>query len=300
MCPLPDESVPNNIIITDEDIKQQIDAAFINSDACDVLTVYHNGNFFADKELSDNVREYIYTRVANSNFKNLVVESLPQFITRNKLDKARAKLSGKIMQVAIGLQSWDDDIREYAINSTCTKDKFLEANALLKEFGYSAQVFLMFKPPFLSVQESIDDLVNGVVKLHKIGIDDPIICPMRVAKHTVVHALFNRGEYIPPTLWQLVQAIKNIHERVPNTLCRIAITCLNEFDKIYSIRATACKKCADKIIKELSEYNHTHNISGVKRLTCECKTGGFLNYPYEGSVKERVAAFVLTTKELTI
>lgn len=291
MCPLPDESVPDDIEITDINLKQQIDQATENSEDCDVLTVYHNGNFFADKELSDEVREHIYKKVASLNFKSLVVECLPQFITKEKLDKAKALLSGKTIQVAIGLQSWDDVIREIAINSTCTKKKFLEANKLLNEYEYSAQVFLMFKPPFLTIKESINDLVNGVVELKKLGINDPIICPMRISKNTVVDVLFNLGEYTSPTLWQLVEAVEKIHELVPDTNCRIAISCLTGADGIQAIRTQGCPKCSKLLIEAFTRYNHSHDILDVQSVTCECKSKKMVDLDIKIPILQRVKEF---------
>ena len=271
MCPLPDESVPNSVKVTEQNIKDQIDGAFKNTEGLDILTLYHNGNFFAEKELSEDLRKYIYRKMAESHYKFLVVETLPQFITREKLEIAQSLLNGKRLQIAIGLQSWDDVIREHAINSTCTKKAFLNSIVLLKEFGYTAQVFLMFKPAFLTVAESIIDLANGVHELHKIGVDNPIICPMRISKHTLVDVLHRNNLYSPPTLWELLRAVEEIHKLTPTTNSRVAVSCITGVDGIQAIRAHSCKKCYPNIVSSLNDYNKSHNLVDIQQVTCECK-----------------------------
>ena len=221
-----------------------------------------------------------------------MVESLPQFITAEKLQAAKSILKEKKIQVAMGLQSWNDAVREQAINSTCTKKGFLTAVQLLKEVGYSAQVFLMFKPPFLTTEESINDLVNGVIELNKIGINDPILCPMRISKNTVVDVLFKEGNYIPPTLWQLIRSIELIHKKVPNTKCRVAISCLTGLDGINSIRTMSCPKCFSSIVKSLMTYIHSHKISLLESLDCECKNHEIKNPIMPEKIEDRVLDFI--------
>jgi radical SAM enzyme (TIGR01210 family) len=288
MCPLPDESVPDDVEVTEQNLKNQIDGAFVNAEGLDVLTLYHNGNFFADKEISEDLRRYIYRKMAQSPYKYLIVETLPQFITREKLQSAKELMGDKIVQVAIGLQSWDDTVREYAINSTCTKKAFLKSIELLKEFGYIPQVFLMFKPAFLTVNESIVDLSKGVSELHKIGVDNPIICPMRISKHTLVDVLHQNNLYFPPTLWELLRAVEEIHTLTPNTNCRVAVSCITGVDGIQAIRAHSCKKCYPHIVNALNNYNQSHNLFDIQQVTCYCKPKIDVNFDISDPIIDRI------------
>lgn len=252
MCPLPDESVPGHITVTDQNLMNQIDSA-LNGSIEDVITVYNNGNFFSDREISPFVREYLYKKVSATKATCLVVECLPQFITEDKLVHAEEFLHGVTLTVAIGLQSWNDDVREIAINSTCTKKSFLKAIDLLHKYRYDSQVFLMFKSPFMTTLESIDDVVNGVNELNKLRVKNIIVSPLRITKNTMVWDLYNKGLYFPPTQWGLNELLVRLDSQTYDDNVRIAMSILTGADGIDSIRVPI----TDEFLEDVKIYN-TH------------------------------------------
>lgn len=272
MCPLPHEAVAPTTVVPDETLLRQIDEACKNAQDVDVLTVYHNGNFFNSQEISNQVRHYLYAQVKNSGIKTLVVESLPHFITKSKLSLAKMQLGTAQLQVAIGLQSWNQFTREECINSPVKMKPFLDAIQLLKQFNFRAQVFVLFMPPFLNADEAIKDLTESVTELSHMGIIDPIISPMRVTKHTVVQLMADKDLYYTPSVWQLFEALTLIHKQVPATKCRIAISTLIGTDGIPAKRTATCPKCHQTVIDQIRAYNQDHDLSRLTNLTCECQT----------------------------
>lgn len=283
MCPLPDESVPGCVTMSDHNLTSQINLAFDGFNE-HVATVYNNGNFFSNKEISNFVREYLYKKVADSTAETLVVECLPQFITEEKIIHANQFLNGKKLMVAIGLQSWNDDIRELAINSTCTKKAFLNAVEILHKYGHKIQVFLMFKPPFIDEDESIDDLVDSINELNKLGIESIIVSPMRVAKNTMVEKMFNEGKYVPPSLDGLLLMIEEVHHLVDDKNVRVALSILTAKDGIDSIRI----KSTEDVIDAVKYYNDTHDISKIKKIKTICP----VDLEWEGTIRERVENYL--------
>ena len=275
MCPLPHEAVAPSTIVPDETLLRQIDQACQNAQDVDVLTVYHNGNFFNSQEISNQVRHYLYAQVKNSGIKTLVVESLPHFITKAQLTLAKMQLGTAQLQVAIGLQSWNQFTREECINSPVKMKPFLDAIQLLKQFNFRAQVFVLFMPPFLNVGEAIKDLTESVTALHHVGIIDPIISPMRVTNHTVVQLMADRNLYYTPTVWQLFEALALIHKQVPGTKCRVAISTLIGTDGILAKRTATCPKCQKEVINQIRAYNQDHDLNRLTNLTCECRTTAY-------------------------
>jgi radical SAM enzyme (TIGR01210 family) len=253
MCPLPDESVPGNVTVTDQDIIGQVTKAM---EGCmeDVVTIYNNGNFFSDREISPFVRNFIFTRVSISGAHELIVESLPQFITEEKMEFAQSLLGSTKLTVAIGLQSWDDTVREVAINSTCTKKAFLSALDILHAHGFNAQVFLMFGAPYLSLQESVCDIVNGVFNINKLGVKSIVISPLRVTKNTLVWNLYSKGKYFPPSqhgLEMLISELYYARRDVKIDNVRIAVSILSGDDGIEAIRVPI----SDKFMENVKLFN---------------------------------------------
>ena len=70
-----------------------------------LLALYNDGNFFAPREIPTEVQLAIADLVAKSGVDELVVESLPQFITRAQVEPFIRRLGPVRLEVGIGLQS---------------------------------------------------------------------------------------------------------------------------------------------------------------------------------------------------
>lgn len=282
MCPLPDESVPDSVVVTDDHVISQLRNALKDLNE-DVLTVYNNGNFFSDKEISPAVKRFLYERVENSSVKILIVESLPAFINETQLKVFRFHCSKKLV-VAIGLQSWNDDIREIAINSTCTKKAFLRAVLLLQDYSYGIQTFLMFKPPFVSTKEAIDDIVYSVRELNSLKIDSIVISPMRVTPNTLAWEMYQRGEYFPPSTNALTHCLYALGD-VDCSRVRVATSILTAADGIDAVRISV----TPEYVKAVEQFNVDHD--GYNFGAFWHPLAGVDTLYYEGTVKERVTYF---------
>lgn len=270
MCPLPDESVPGRVPVTTAHWLAQIQHALSQHDAIDILTLYHNGNFFSDAEVSAERREAIYAALRASSVSTLVVESLPQFITPAKVARAAELLGPGIkLEVAIGLQSVDDFLRETAMASPCTLKGFDQAWHALHAQGYSAQVFLMHQVPFLTPEESSVALLDSVKTLHdQYGLMDPILCPMRIAKATVVEELATLGLFEHGSLWHLVDVLVRIRQDFPGTRARVAISLLREGSAADGRRTRACPACQKPLFDWITAFNSQRAAEPPARCAC--------------------------------
>ena len=231
MCHLPNQAgVTNQPVISAQDLVSQFESAFSNTsiDKFQAITVYTNGNFFAESEIPAAVRRHIFERVGYSRAETLTVESLPQFITREKLEEAKNMLAGKRLITAIGLQSADDMVREVAVNSSCTKPLFERAVSLLREHGATPLVFLMIKPPFLTESEAIEDALGSIRYISSLGINNSILCPLRIESGTVACQLHEVSGFRPPWLWSVIEILKRAEQEFPGHAPIVATSLLKD------------------------------------------------------------------------
>lgn len=273
MCPLPNEAIdPKRQTITSDNLIRQFEASF-KEDAIDnyqIITVYNNGNFFSDQEISPEVRQHIYKRIRDSHSSILIVESLPQFISDKKISEAKRYLGNKQLVAAIGLQSSNDLIRELAVNTTCTKPAFEKAFRLLRDNGYSAQVFLMIKPPFLTENEAIIDAVSSIQYLSSLGIDDPVLCATRIAPNTTLKLIYDTCRFRTPWLWSILEILRASVARNKKSMPRVAIAELRKEKNPDSICAQNCAECDKAVIDAIEDFNTTRNFSLLNSLHCDC------------------------------
>ncbi|MHB8597820.1 MAG: hypothetical protein ACYDER_13530 [Ktedonobacteraceae bacterium] len=295
MCPIPNEAYYNlNLNFTPDDFIRQFHSSFEAEpiDSYQLISVYNSGNWFANKEMPPAARQGIYRIIARSRCEGIMVESLPQFITPQAIAEAKAYLGDKRLIVGIGLQSADDFIRNICINTTCTREQFERASHILWENGYTAKVYLMIKPPFLSESEAVAETVQSIQYVSSLGYEDVSICPTRIAPYTIVEELARRGMYTPPSLWTTIDILDEVSG---HSHARARVACLDvdgkDEDTVYPHN---CPSCTHAILDALKTFNMTHDLSTINSLVCSCRQNHLADMALidERPLTERVQAFL--------
>src|SRR2546423_13284263 len=295
MCPIPNEAYYNlNLNFTPDDFLRQFYSAFATEpiDSYQLISVYNSGNWFANKEIPPAARRGIYRAIARSRCEGIMVESLPQFVTPQAITEAKEYLGDKRLIVGMGLQSADDFIRNVCINTTCTKEQFERASHLLWENGYTAKVYLMIKPPFLTESEAVAETVQSIQYVSSIGYEDVSVCPTRIAPYTVVAELARRGMYTPPSLWTTIDILDKVSG---DSHARARVACLDvdgiDSDTDYPRN---CPSCTPVILDALKTFNMTRDLSIINSLDCSCRQEHFADLALvdRRPLEERIQAFL--------
>lgn len=200
MCPFPNDGISNDI--GDKYVFEQLNNSGCKKDKYDMLTLYHNGNFFADNEISSELRKKIYLYISELNITDFVVESLPQTITNNKLSEFKSICPNIKLHVAMGVQTMDTFLREYAILSNFSEDNLNNAIRSLIDHNYIPRIFLMYGIPFLNNKESLNLIIKDVKSIkEKYNIEENIvICPLVIMPNTLVNDISNKTGYKAPEI----------------------------------------------------------------------------------------------------
>ena len=194
-----------------------------------MLALYNDGNFFAPHEIPSEVQLAIADLVAKSGVDELVVQSLPQFITRAQVEPFVQRLGSVRLEVGIGLQSAHPFVRQVCVNTNFSNSQFESAVAVLRLMGASVKTYKI------------------VAYLHRLGLTSATLCPTRVAKNTLAHRLFLRQLSQPPNLWSIVEVLRRTAFDM-----QLRVACINlrgsDFESIFP---DSCPECADAIVAGL-------------------------------------------------
>lgn len=300
MCPFPAESDQQ---VTAENLIQQFDSAFTTDrlDDYQMITVFCNGNFFNDHEIAPRVVDHILTAVGNSQAQALTVESLPQFITTKKLLRAQKQLGTKKLQIFMGLQSADDYIRTTAVNTTCSKGAFERVVAQMLALNFSPAVFILIKAPFLTEAEGITDVLKTLQYLDNLGVTNSTLCPMRIAKHTLLEKIYQAGYYQPLHLWSVIEILA-IYQKYGQGTPMVNTTELKEMVNEDSICARGIKAERNYIITSLEKYLYTRDVEILNTLyhTCPLTLADYHRTHHtellSTTIEERIKAFIYETE----
>lgn len=248
----------------------------------DIISIYNDGSFFADSEISQLQRTKIAELIGELDIPNIIVESLPQFVTPDRISPFLEKINSRLT-IGIGIQSANDFVRQVCVGTSFTLRQFEAAVSTANSLGVGIKPYVMIKPPFLSEAEALTDVRLTVRYLSGMGVNNATLCPTRIAPNTLVEKLYKNGAYSVPDPYTVLAALRNALEWLD---ARIALVNLTAED-FSSVTSTSKRtNDAQKVLDALKGFS----LSGDR-------TKLMLPEPYESAYREH--CFALEAQEET-
>ncbi|MDY7081992.1 MAG: archaeosine biosynthesis radical SAM protein RaSEA, partial [Halobacteria archaeon] len=208
MCGYVGES--NQGAVTAESLLNQLEKALEHERnqgvECENVKMYTSGTFFDTREIPEEARHEILDTFSD---RRVVVETLPDFVHHDVVEDAVSRV--RDLDVAIGLETADDHIRRECINKYFDFDEFVRASEVADDVGAGVKTYLLMKPPFVTEEEAIEDMVYSIEKAaeysHTVSMN-----PCNVQRYTLVDRLHYRGGYRPPWLWSVAEVLERTHD----------------------------------------------------------------------------------------
>ena len=174
------------------------------------VKLYTSGSMLDPREVPEAVQDAILAAFGDA--RRLTVESRAEHVTP---DRVRHLAGGGNLEVAIGLESACDAVLEGAIAKGMTIADFRRAAADVRAGGAMLRAYVLLKPPLLTEAEALADTVEAAQVALAAGARTVSINPVNVQAGTLVDHLHRRGEYEPPWLWTVVEALRRAHALAP-------------------------------------------------------------------------------------
>lgn len=245
--------------VREEDLRRQWEAALRAYGGQPVVKLYNSGNYFDPSEIPPAFRQTIYEDLGDR-CEKLIVENLPQLVRKPLLEEALRHL--KRFEVAIGLETANDFVRDRTISKDFTFRRYLEALEVARSCGVTTKTYLLLKPPFLSEKAALQDVVASARAVD--GRTETIsINPTNVQKDTLVDRLYRRGEYRPPWLWTAVEALRGLRGSASRILCKPT-------GGGRPRGSHNCGRCDGVVLKALEDFS-LQREDWLDELRCPCQ-----------------------------
>jgi radical SAM enzyme (TIGR01210 family) len=284
MCGYVAESVEGGSV-AHEDLMAQIDECLAHEREeaeaqAGLIKIYTSGSFLDEREVPAETRQAIAETFADR--ERIVVESLPDFVEREKL--ADFTDVGLETDVAVGLETATDRVRHDCVNKYFDFEDFEAACAEAREADAGVKAYLLMKPPFLSESEAIADMESSIRRCTDVeGCHTVSMNPTNVQRYTMVDQLHFRGGYRPPWLWSVAEVLES-------TADVDAIVVSDPVGHGSDRGPHNCGECDDLVQEAIKDFDLRQDPSVFSEVSCECEAT-------HEAVVEREAAYNLPLAE---
>ena len=234
------------------------------------IILSNNGSVLDEATYSTTALLYFVAKM-NMNCPNisvLTLETRPEYVDMTELEVLhRALQEGKTptnLELAIGFEAFDDKIRNDHFRKGLNIETFESMVEKIAKYGFKLKCYFMLKPvPGLSEEQAIADIAKGIAYLDSLSQKYAIeinmhLNPTYVARGTVLETEFNKGNYQPPKLESVQQAVLAAEQK------RISLYVgLN--DEGLAVPGGSFKREGDEeLLEKLNNFNQTGDFSILK------------------------------------
>jgi pyruvate-formate lyase-activating enzyme len=141
--------------VDEQYLRIRLDEALADAEGAERLKMFTSGSFLDDCQFPPAFRAYFVEKVKAKKIKEVTIESIPQFITAERL----AEFKGVNLTVAIGLEVADNRVLA-VLKKGFTVEQYVEAAKTLHANGCKLRTYLLVNPPGATdVKRSIEESV---------------------------------------------------------------------------------------------------------------------------------------------
>lgn len=239
-----------------------------NDEKASAIKLFASGSFLNPEEIPIDARNKILQIIyENENIKEVVIETRPEYVTKEVLKEVMSILKDKLFEVSIGLEAVSDNIRENRINKGFSREDFQKAisniNDLKTDYNIKSKSYILVKPILTTEKEAINEAINTAIYSEKIGVDRISFCPATIHKGTLIEKLWRNGSYQPPWIWSVIEIINKTRKTV-NIPATMDTSGFGSRRGPYN-----CKNCNKKLKNAIIDSNINQTL--VETIDCDCK-----------------------------
>lgn len=261
MCGYAYDASPSEVSVGELMAQLQIGMEQLSSEV-KVAKLFTSGSFLNPEEVPLVARNQILATLGKK-VEKIIIESRPEFV-KSRIVMECGNLV-KRLEIAIGLETSSDVIRNEHINKGFAFDDFIRAAKIAHESGSTVKAYLLLKPPFLSERAAIEDMINSI-KDASLHADTISINLCNVQRGTLVYELFANKSYRPPWLWSAVEVLRKGRE----ILAKEKVIMCDPVAAGVKRGPHNCGKCDSAVASSIRKFSLSQDPAVFSDLYCDC------------------------------
>lgn len=239
------------------------------------VIVSNNGSVLDEQTFSSTALIYLMAKLnlCLPNLAVLTLETRPEYVDTPELEfLCRALQEGDTpteLELAIGLESFDDHIRNEVFNKGLHLDAFERFVQHVAPYDYLLRCYLMQKPvPGMTDEQAIQDVWNAVDYLHGLASTYDVrvnihLNPTYAARGTVLAESFEAGAFVPPYLVDVARAAAHSAGKRPSVFIGL-------YDEGLAVPGGSFIREGDEgVVARLEEFNRTQSHDILQSIVAE-------------------------------
>jgi hypothetical protein len=174
-------------------------------------------------------------------------------------------LGEKRLQVGIGLECQNDEIRKRCVNKGFSRKDYEGALAILKGNSVEPVTYVFLKPLFLTEKQAIEEAIATIEYAFKVGTEEVALESAFIQKGTIMEEFYKRGKYKPPWLWSVISVVKSTYHLGP-----VRIGGFDDEPRPIDFPRN-CPECSSEIMKLFKDYRLSGDVKLFDKIRCECE-----------------------------
>jgi len=259
-CSMCGYNIESSEDIKSEDITKQFDTAVATFGELRFLKVYTSGSFLDEREVPKEVANHILQHCKKMGWR-LLFESRPEYVTDSRLDEAKGVHDD--IEIALGLESANDNVLAYSINKGFTVADYVRAADTIEKHGAAIRTYVLLKPPFLTESEAVEDAV-ATIRFAARRSATVSLNPVNVQRGTLVEKLWRNWAYRPPWLWSVLDVLKSTKSECQKLIC-------DPTGGGSERGAHNCGECDGVILDSIRAFSTSQDAGKLGSPDCGCK-----------------------------
>lgn len=231
------------------------------------ISFFVGGSFF-EIPREDRIKIFQYVKMLDIN--DVYIETRPELVTEKNVKELKEILGDKKLWVAIGLETYDEHIRNKVHKKGITDEVYVKAMQILNDANVLSLVYVFVKPPVenISDTEAFEEAYRTIEYCFDSGCTAIELECGYIVENSYIKQLYDENKYKPLKLWTIQKLLKDTIELNKGTIRLAYFT-----DTPEPIDGPKnCEKCSQEFYDMFNEYRRTMDTNILYReINCECK-----------------------------
>ena len=273
---------------------------------CDAILINTCGSCLDAYELSLSNQEKLWDWINKQYCKVVILETHADTLTPDRISHIRERIPNKDLYFEIGIESVSRDVLLYCLNKHIPDIPIKKLIDYVHAFDVKLIANVVLGAPFLTQEEQVQDTINSIHALMKMGVEYVTLFPINLKPYTLTKLMYENGLYELVTGNMIIDVLSGVS---PEYLPQVDVAWYGDRLEEGLVAPYYCSKCQKHLVQMIGSYNKAvskeERQRGLERIKtekciCRCEVNHFYDMAFSKRIEygyKRIKEWIIKFKE---